>query len=193
MKYYLTFDTEGNPISHLRRNRLVKKEKNFQWYGAVHEYLEVYGEIINSDIGVIHKKEKAHTDRNLKIYENILASGKELSQRDIYYYANECKDHGKYDVAIKWYTQFLNEGQGWVEDNIQACLKRAECSVQLGKWKDAIYSCLQSFIYDTPRGEICCCLGNIFLQQHEYHQAIYWYNSAIEGQKPKHAPFIQEA
>ena len=41
----------------------------------------------------------------------------------MYYYANECKDHGLYEKAIQGYTKFLDEGKGWVEDNIQACLK----------------------------------------------------------------------
>ncbi|MGQ3735111.1 glycosyltransferase [Bacillus sp. FDAARGOS_1420] len=193
MKYYLTFDTEGNPTYQLRRNRLVKRQRNFQWYGVVHEYLAIYGNILNSDIGVMHKKEKNYTDRNLKIYETLLADGKKLDPRDVYYYANECKDHKKYDIAITWYNKFLDEGQGWFEDNIQACLKRAECYLELGKWKESIQSCLHSFMYDTPRGEICCHLGNLFLQQKEYQKAIYWYLSAIKGPKPKDSPFIREA
>ncbi|MED0980297.1 glycosyltransferase family 2 protein [Bacillus paramycoides] len=192
MKYYLTFDVEGNPTFQLRRYRLVKREREFQWHGFVHEYLEVYGNLMDSDIGVTHKKEKVYTDRNLKIYEKHLADGKTLSPRDVYYYANECKDHRLWDVAIKFYSKFLDEGQGWFEDNIQACLKRAECYLELGKWKDSMHSCLQSFMYDTPRGEICCHLGHLFLQQNEYQKAIYWYRSAIEGTKPKDSPFIRE-
>ena len=57
------------------------------------------------------------------MYEKHLESGKEFSPRDVYYYANECKDHGLYEKAIQGYTKFLDEGKGWVEDNIQACLK----------------------------------------------------------------------
>ncbi|MGN4670066.1 glycosyltransferase [Bacillus cereus group sp. MYBK234-1] len=192
MKYYLNFDAEGNPTYQLRRYRLVKRKRDFQWHGFVHEYLAVYGNLINSDIGITHKKEKGYTDRNLKIYEKHLADGKTLSSRDIYYYANECKDHQLYDVAIMWYSKFLDGGEGWFEDNIQACLKRAQCYLELGKWKDSIYSCLYSFIYDTPRAEICCHLGYLFLQQDEYQKAIYWYILAIEGSKPKDSPFICE-
>ena len=54
MRYLLTFDAAGNPTFSLRRNRLVKRTKEYGWKGAVHEYLEVGGKIINSDIGIAH-------------------------------------------------------------------------------------------------------------------------------------------
>ncbi|MGH0951064.1 tetratricopeptide repeat-containing glycosyltransferase family 2 protein [Bacillus mycoides] len=193
MKYNLTFDTEGNPEFSVKRYRLVKRNKNFQWKGFVHEYLEVYGNLIASNINITHKKEKTYTDRNLNIYKKHLAEGKKFSSRDTYYYANECKDHKLYAIAIEWYTKFLDENKGWVEDNIRACLKKAECHLKLNNIKQAIYSCLQSFIYDTPRGEICCQLGYIFLEKNEYDKAIYWYHAAINSPKPTNDPFVQKS
>ncbi|OQR53164.1 glycosyltransferase family 2 protein [Bacillus sp. CDB3] len=192
MKYNLTFDTEGNPTFSVKRYRLVKRNKNFQWYGFVHEYLEVYGNLIDSDISITHKKEKIYTDRNLKLYQKHLASGKKFSPRDTYYYANECKDHQLYEIAIEWYTKFLDEKKGWIEDNIQACLKRTECYLKLSNTEGALYSSLQSFIYDNPRGEICCQLGSIFLEKNEYDKAIYWYHTALKISKPTNAPFLKE-
>lgn len=49
MNYHLAFDEEGNVTSSLRRYRLVKRERGFKWIGAVHEYLEVYGNLQHSD------------------------------------------------------------------------------------------------------------------------------------------------
>ncbi|MGX5481508.1 tetratricopeptide repeat-containing glycosyltransferase family 2 protein [Bacillus thuringiensis] len=193
MKYNLNFDTEGNPTFSIKRYRLVKRNKNFQWHGFIHEYLEVYGNLIDSDISIAHKKEKAYTDRNLKIYQKQLAEGKKFSPRDTYYYANECKDHQLYAIAIEWYTKFLKEKKGWVEDNIQACLKKAECHLNLKNVEKAINSCLHSFIYDVPRAEICCQLGSIFLEKKEYDKAIYWYHAALKSSKPTNASFIRES
>ena len=68
MPYYLVVDQAGNPICSIRRNRLVRRSCGFRWIGAVHEYLEVGGTIINSEIAVRHKKEKILSDRNLRIY-----------------------------------------------------------------------------------------------------------------------------
>jgi hypothetical protein len=60
-----------------------------------------------------------------------------------------------YTQAIKWYQKFLDEGQGWVEDNIEACGKMADCYINLQKWQNAIDSSMRSFNYDSPRGENC--------------------------------------
>jgi len=192
MKYHLTFDEDGNPSFSSVRNRIVKRSRNFKWFGFVHEYLEVYGEIIQSDAAIIHQKDKEYSDRNLKIYEKSISSGKPLSPRDKYYYANECLDHKKYDTAIEWYRNFLDEGEGWYEDNIQACGKMADCYLNLDLNEEAISSCLRSFSYDSPRGENCCRLGYIYLQQGDYARAISWYKIATLIDLPVNSPFINQ-
>ncbi|MBP3953642.1 glycosyltransferase [Bacillus sp. YZJH907-2] len=193
MEYHLSFDDAGNPTFSSRRNRLVKREKQFKWYGIVHEYLEVSGNILRSDLSVSHNKEKEHNDRNLRIYETALKSGEKLQPRDQYYYANECLDHGLYDKAIKWYTTFLSGGKGWSEDNIQACGKLADCYLHQEKWDNAIRSCIDSFLYDGPRGEICCRLGYIYLERNDLLQSISWYKIATMVSLPEHSPFINRA
>lgn len=194
MDYHLTFDDNGKPSFISRRNRLVKRKNKFKWYGFVHEFLDVSGNIIHSDIAITHKKEKIYSDRNLKIYEKHLQDNKTLSPRDQYYYANECKDHGMYTKAIKWYDKFLKGKLGWKEDNIEACGKMADCYIHLKNWFDAIDSCINSFKYDAPRGENCCRLGFIYLQQNNIHQAISWYKVAtILDPSELESPFINLA
>lgn len=193
MKYCLTFDEQGNPAHYIKRYRLVKRERNFQWHGVVHEYLAVYGNLMDTEINIIHKKDKPYTNRNLKIYEKLMANGKELDARDTYYYANECKDHKEYEKAIIWYNKFLTGEQGWDEDNIQACLKLSECQLQLKQDKQAIITCFQSFLYDNPRAEICCQLGEIFLNLQEYTKSIHWYQTALLADKPTNSPIVNEA
>lgn len=128
MIYNIAFDEYGNPTFSYRRNRLVKRNRNFRWCGAVHEYLEVSGNILSSDIAVTHrkidKKKGRSFGRNLKIYERRLKKGEDFSPRDLYYFANELKDHGQYEKAIKYYKQFLASKKGWIEDVIAACGKQ---------------------------------------------------------------------
>lgn len=119
MPYNLAFDGEGNVISTLRRNRLVRRDRQFQWVGPVHEYLAVFGPIFPSEASITHKKDKEHTDRNLRIYRNRAEQGEEFSPRDLYYYANELRDHGINAEAVDYYGRFLATGQGWVEDNFR--------------------------------------------------------------------------
>ncbi|MCS7460414.1 glycosyltransferase family 2 protein [Paenibacillus doosanensis] len=178
MAYHLAFDEFGNVTSSVRRNRLVKRSNNFRWIGAVHEYLEVWGQIYNSDIAVTHSSLRHDSDRNINIYERRLGAGEQFSPRDLYYYANELLDHSKPEMATRYYEQFLATGKGWIEDNISACGKLADCYHQLGNEQLEFESALRSFRYDRPRPEFCCRLGYHFLNKQEFQTAIFWYNLA---------------
>lgn len=186
MHYNVSFDENGNVVSTLGRNRLVKRSKNFQWIGAVHECLAVGGKVTETDISITHKKEHHDTyDRNLMIYENRLAKGEEFSPRDLYYYANELNDHHRYEEAITYYQKALDTNLCWVEDNISACGKLADCYSMLGDDQNKLRYTYLSFNYDTPRAEFCCRLGYHFLGLKKYQQAIFWYTLAINLQKPQ--------
>ncbi|ENQ3079601.1 glycosyltransferase family 2 protein [Bacillus cereus] len=193
MSYYLAIDEKGKPTYSSVRNRLVKRIQNFQWIGFVHEYLAVYGNIMKSDIAIMHKKEKEHTDRNLRIFENSLREGRTFTPRDIVYYANECFDHNKYEKAIELYKQFLDGKEGWIEDCIHACGKLADCYKQLQKSEEALQACFHSFQYDIPRGEICCRIGHIFMGKEDYKQATFWYEMAINVPFQNSTRFIDYA
>jgi glycosyltransferase involved in cell wall biosynthesis len=181
MKYVLGVDEYGNISSSLRRNRLVKRENQFKWHGMVHEYLEVWGNIINSDIAVTHKSEKHDHNRNSTIYEKQLEKGSTFTPRDLFYFANELKDHHQYERAIQFYHKFLSTDKGWIEDNIAACGRLADCYHHLGDYEKELDSVLRSLRYDLPRPEYCCRLGYYFLSRGEYQPAIYWYNHAIQN------------
>jgi hypothetical protein len=115
MKYNVGFDGEGRAVTSLRRNRLVKRSCNFEWVGAVHEYLDIPVNILLSDIAVTHMKDKEHTDRNLKIYRARVEQGEQLPVRDLYYFANELKNHHYFEEAVLYYAAYLASGLGWVE------------------------------------------------------------------------------
>ena len=185
MPYLLAFDQFGAATFSLRRNRLVRRSKGFKWIGAVHEYLEIGGNILNSDICVTHKGiERNDSDRNLKIYEKRRMEGETFSPRDLYYYANELYDHHFYKQAIKIYQEFLKTGQGWVEDNLSACGKLAECYQNIGQKDKELNYLLNSFVYAPPRAEFCCRLGFYFLNEKQYEQAAFWYKTATHLEKP---------
>ncbi|MEK4300810.1 hypothetical protein MKY30_15725 [Oceanobacillus sp. FSL W8-0428] len=108
MLYHIAFDEFGNRAFSYRRNCLVKRDRNFKWIGPVHEYLEVSGNIISSDISVTHRQSEKSVvntanDRNLIIYEKRSEREEEFSLRDLFYYANELKDHGLYQKSVIYY------------------------------------------------------------------------------------------
>ncbi|GBF74544.1 glycosyl transferase [Paenibacillus sp. 598K] len=186
MLYNLSTDEFGNVSFSLRRNRLVKRSRGFRWIGPVHEYLEVGGHIISSDIAVTHAPgaEDGDSDRNLRIYEKRQAAGERFNARDLYYYANELKDHRRYVEASRMYEQFLNSGEGWVEDEITACGKLADCYLEVGNRKLALEAALRSFQYGSPRAEACCRIGYHYLEQDDASAAVAWYRFATQLPQP---------
>ena len=181
MNYILQLDENGEARYYLKRNRLIKRNKNFRWIGKVHEYLDVYGNIIHSDINIIHKKDKPYTNRNLKIYESLISRGEELSPRDIFYYGNELYDNKLYDKAIEQYTKFIDSEKGWIEDIKSACSKLSECYKYKNDKENELKYILKSFEYDVPRADFCCKLGDKFLNENNLNTAIYWYEEAIRA------------
>ncbi|WP_163859566.1 tetratricopeptide repeat-containing glycosyltransferase family 2 protein [Paenibacillus elgii] len=185
MLYHLTFDDEGRPVHTMRRNRLVRRDRNFRWIGAVHEYLAVSGNIYHSDIAVKHSKNKPFTDRNLQIYLNRRHNGEAFPPRDQYYFANELFDHGRYEEAVKEYETFLEGGAGWSEDRISACHRLADCYTKLGRTDKQMLALLCTLLIDTPRAEFCCKMGSYFIERHQFENAVYWYRQATLLERPK--------
>ncbi|OIJ18520.1 glycosyl transferase [Anaerobacillus alkalidiazotrophicus] len=185
MIYNYGFDKYGNVTLSFRRNRLVKRSKNFQWYGDCHVYLQVNGEILDTDICVSHKRIHHSSGRNLAIYEKRIAKGDVFSPRDYYYYAKELMENGFHEKAIENFNIFLNMKGGWREDKIAACGKLGDCYGKIGdvkKQKEAIF---KSFEYDSPRPEICCRLGNLLKKDRNYKAAKFWYELATKYERPK--------
>jgi len=181
MPYNLSYDQNGKPTYSYRRNRLVKRIKNFKWIGAVHEYLEVYGKGFASDVAISHKKIKfTSSDRNINIYLRRLEAGEEFSPRDQFYFANELREHGRYEEAIKWYNLFLDGKLGWIEDNINACYRIAICYEKLNDLDSAILAIMRALTYDRPRPDFCYQLGSLFFTQNRYQEASFWYQLALQ-------------
>lgn len=187
MDYILSLSENGQPLHKLKRNRLVRRDRNFRWIGFVHEYLEVSGRIYHSDISVTHKKDRAYSDRNLQMYIRHWERGETLSAREQYYFGNELLDNGRVKEAAEQYESFLDLNQGWIEDRIAACHKLAACYGRLEQPEQQKLALLRSLNYDAPRADFCCKLGNLFIEQQLYKPAIYWFRQASLMEPPQDA------
>ncbi|NOU81556.1 glycosyltransferase [Paenibacillus sp. LMG 31459] len=179
MTYILSADDDGKPLVTLRRNRLLRRDCQFQWIGAVHEYVEITPPTLQSDVCVTHKKDKEYTERNLLIYRKMKAEGQKFSPRDRLYFANELYDHAHYQEALENYKLFLSEGEGWIEDNIQACIRMADSYGALGEKNKQLQSLCRTFDYDLPRSEACCKIGYYFMELQQVEKAVYWFEIAV--------------
>ncbi len=188
MKYHTAFDENGRPSFSYFRERWIKNCSKYRWVGAVHEVIPPSGKVIYSDIAICHKKINAKDpDRNLKIYQKMLADGKTLDARQQYYYGRELYYHKQYEEAVSVFEQFLQSTDGWVENKIEACSICANCYDQLGQENSALMTLLRSMSFDLPRAELCCDIGKYFLEHGNYRNAVYWYETALHTQRDEYS------
>lgn len=181
MNYILEVDENNKPLYSLKRNRLVKRSRNFKWVGYVHEYLEVYGKGLEGNFAIEHGKIKEYTDRNLKIFKDMEKNNKNFTPRDMYYYANELFDNKYYNEAINKYRKFIDSKQGWIED-VKSAYLRIINSLNIIDNKEKIPDiAFESFKIDTPTAEIACNLGNYYMEKKSFKQAAFWYRVALDS------------
>lgn len=169
------------PAFFYQRERLLRRLAGFRWAGKVHEAISPAGQCIYGDAAVTHcPKDQRDDDRNLRIYEAMLAKGEVLEPRQQYYYGRELCQHQQYERAAAVFTDFLQRGQGWSVNCIDACRLLAVCQQKAGQTELVLQTLLQALTYDVPDAGICCDLGNYFFEQQRYPQAIYWYERALQ-------------
>jgi glycosyltransferase involved in cell wall biosynthesis len=194
MKYHCDFDDYGNVALNVRRNRLVKRAKKYQWEGVVHEDLLIEGgNLYDSDIVITHRKNHnaSDPDRNLMIYEHLLSTGKDFTLRDTLHYAMELHQHRLYQKATDLYLKFMDMENVTNKDRIYTCSKLADCYYHLGNREKERAFIFKSFEYDTPRPEFCCRLGYYFLEKKQFSQAAFWYKLATDLPMPDNRWIIQ--
>jgi glycosyltransferase involved in cell wall biosynthesis len=181
MRYHTSFDAQNKPIFSYYRERLVRREIGLRWEGAVHECITPTGRIVWWDAAVSHRKTSAgDPDRNLNIYNNLLMQGKTLTPREQFYYARELIFHRQDRAAAAWLEYYLNSGQGWIENILQACRDLAGCYARLGQPEAAFSALIRGLRYGPPRAELCCDLGRFFFTRNDWATAAYWYTCALE-------------
>lgn len=185
MKYDLTTALGGNIVCTFPRERLLKREKNFIWHDRVHEYIKLSGEIVNVDISVTHVSKHKKSTRNLDILEKIISEGKELTNRNKFYYARELFINKRYNDAIPYYIEFLETTDGLISNYIDSCLDLAYCYKEKKDNKNRLKALLKSFEFDSPHAETCCSLGYYYKELIEYKKAISWFYIATNLIKPE--------
>lgn len=86
--------------------------------------------------------------------------------------------------TIKAYEEFLETGQGGVEDRLAVCKKLVEYFQDAGDEEKQLQYILGSFAYAAPSAEVCCHLGLCFLNKKEYEMGVFWYKLATQLEKP---------
>jgi len=189
MDYYVGFDPLGQPTAVIKRNRLVKRSKQFQWHDPVHEYLAVEGHVVYSDIAVSHGRVHTNSERNLRIYERALARGSILSNRQLLHYAMELTANDYFEKAIEIYQTIITDRASFFEDQLLACDRMAHCHHELGNKEQELQALLKTFNYDIPRADYVCRIAYYFQENNDFEKAVNWYQLALKLDKPENRLF----
>lgn len=180
LQYQMGIPKEGVDILSYYRERIFKREKQYQWVSPIHEVIVPSGNTIQREIAITHDKlHPSPADRNLNIFRHMIASGMTLEPRQQFYFARELSYNNEIEESIQRYSDFLDTPYGWEENKINACLDLARLYHNHGKQEKVLPTLLRSFEFDEPRAEICCELGNYFLEHHQVTIATYWYHQAL--------------
>lgn len=191
LKYDIAFNGNKPTFSYFRE-RIIKNCPQAKWQGVVHECITPFGQIEKLDISIQHKKIKTEVStRNLDIYKKT-SKQRPLTPREQYYYGRELFDHKQYKKCYRILNNFVKSGLGWQENVIDALILMSYCQRNLNCNTKAFECLFKAFEYDSPRANVCCNIGDIFLSQKKYHLAIYWYNLATTCPDESHkGGFVQ--
>ena len=195
LPYHYAFFEDGAPSLIFERERIVRRAAGFAFSGAVHEAMAVSGNVLHEDVVIRHtgRHGESSNRRNLAIYEKLIAQGKAFSARDAYYYARELHSAGKLSQAVCAFDSFLSRQDAWIENRIDAYIRRGACLLQLGRRQEAKLSCFAALLFGAPRAEALCLLGRCFDEEGELGAAACWYRAALLCEKPKGTGFVSPA
>ena len=152
LPYHTAFDQAGAPTFTYYRERLIRRLAGLRWSGAVHEAIPPVGNVVYWDKAAIsHRKPgPGDPDRNLGIYQGLLAQGKTLSPRERFYYARELASHGREEEAAAQWEEYLASGEGWVENQREACRDLSACYLRQGKGEEAFRALAKALRLGPP-------------------------------------------
>ena len=80
-------------------------------------------------------------------------------------------------AAAQW-EEYLASGEGWVENQREACRDLSACYLRQGKGEEAFRALAKALRLGPPRAELCCDFGAFFLERGDYPAAAFWYEAA---------------
>ena len=183
--YYANQLTHGTIYNFDRelRPKLFKRLRTFQWQGAIHEQVGLQPVIYDSDIEIQHMPENSHKDRDLAAFARMTDDGIRLDKRLHNIYAKELFISGEdkdFVAAREFFRQSCQDTERSEDEIKEAACVAARAARICGDTED-FFKYAMKVIACEGCSEICCELGEYYLQRQDIDEAIVWfYNGAYE-------------
>lgn len=183
--YYANQLSHGTIYNYDRelRPKLFKRNRTFQWQGAIHEQVGIAPVIYDSEIEICHMPQSSHKDRDLAAFARLVESGSPLDKRLHNIYAKELFISGEekdFLSARAYFKASCVDGARGDDELKEAACVAARAARIAGDVADFFKYAMKVVACDGC-AEICCELGEYYRQQEDYDEAVVWfYNAAFE-------------
>ena len=161
------------------RPKLFKRLRNFVWTEPVHETVRLLPLVYDSEIEITHKPEHNHGDRDIAIFEQLLARGEALSKRLTDFYARELFVAG---TKEQYFISIVKDSETDA-DRLKTALAVVVRSCFEAGDVLTMYQYAMKDAASEASSEVCCILGEYYQNRQDYEEAILWfYNAAYEQQ-----------
>ena len=165
------------------RPKLFRRLRSFRWQGAIHEQVGLDPVIYDSEIEIQHLPENNHKDRDLAAFVRMTDAGCRLDKRLHNIYAKELFISGEdkdFIAARDFFRQSCQDTERNEDEIKEAACVAARAARICGDTED-FFKYAMKVIACEGCSEICCELGEYYLQKQDIDEAIVWfYNGAYE-------------
>jgi GT2 family glycosyltransferase/tetratricopeptide (TPR) repeat protein len=179
--YVYFHDNEDKAVVVLPRERIVRNCDAIKWHDPIHEYMNMDGQRVNRfPIRIDHYRTKPYDpNRNLTLLEQEYEKGG-CSTRIKFYYGKELADNGNYEKAIPVLEDYVNTGQGFVDNLTVACIRLSRYYYHINKEPDvAKRYALRGIGFNSQYAEHYVMIGDIYADNGENQSAIRYYKDAL--------------
>lgn len=179
--YVYYHDNEDKPVVVLPRERIVRNTSSLKWHDPIHEYINMDGQRIERfPIRIDHYRTKPYDpNRNLSLLKQEYDKGG-CSTRIKFYYGKELADNGNYDKAVPVLEDYVNIGQGFIDNLSVACIRLSRYYYHINRDLEAAKRyALKGIGFNSDYAEHFVMIGDIYAEKGEYESAIRYFKEAL--------------
>lgn len=163
------------------RPKLFKRVRSFVWKEPIHEQVILEPVIYDSNVAILHLPDSNHKNRDLAAFARMTSSGQPLSKRLHNIYAKELFISGEeqdFLTAMSFFETSCADTERSLDE-----IKEAACVVaraaRLSQDMEKFFKYALKVVACEGCSEICCELGQYFLERQDLEEAIVWFYNAV--------------